>query len=238
MATIKKTWKELMTNQPSTLTAFFTATETLASQVDSAFNTKYGFSTNVSGALSAIKTDFLNSTNSVWDEMPIYMSSFKWNDRRFILDLQDRLQKYLGFIKKMITDEGLKRRMIINRSYSNGTHSTGTDKNYFSETPQAELDNFENALIRYASNLGKNTNDTQTNQNGSSGETTTSTNWDEEFKNLEFAFYNDLVDFITRLPDMIYQNYCLDQRPFTEVRRDWWKHLKDLRDIYLQDVNL
>ena len=232
MAVVKKTWKELTTNLSSVISALFTEASTLAGDVDTAFNTKYNTTLNsVSNALEMIRDDFLSPATTIWADMTIYMSSFKENDKRFIKVISDNLNKYLLFIKKMITDEGIKRDMIISRNYSNGTHSDGTDKNYFSETPQAELENFEDAIIRYASNLGKNNSSTDTRQNGSSGETTKSVNWDEQFKNLEFAFRNELVDYITRIPDMIYMNYCLDSRPFTEIRKEWYKHLKSLYNL-------
>ena len=230
---VKKTWNELLTETNGITGIIDTTVINLGKDVDTSFNTKYEKGhTNLEGLLRDIKDYFLTSSdNNVWKELNIFMSSYKLKDFRFCRVIRDNLIKYLIFINKMINDEGIKRRMSTSRSFSNGTSSESEDKNYFSETPQATLDNFETAIIKYASNLGKNDVTSTTRQNGSNTENVNSANWEEEFKNLEFAFYNDLADYITRIPDMLYNNFCLDSRPCTEIRKASREAIKDLFNL-------
>lgn len=212
---IKKTWNEMLTENQAISTFITTDIENLATGLDSAFNTKYGVQTKVKSVLDAIKEDYLTA-DGVWEDLPIYLSDYKLKDRRVCLQIQDNLIRYLRFLTKMVTDEGIGRIMSLNRNFTNTTSSSSTDNNLYSETPQIELNNFEDA-IKYASNVAKNTGSSTTQQGGGSGETSKSTNWEEGKKNLDFAFYNEIVDYIIAIPNMLYNYFALDSRPITEL---------------------
>ena len=193
----------------------------LGSALDSAFETKYGTSTKVAIALTDISNDYLKPSNSpnargLWEDLPIYLSSFKLKDRRVCLQIKDNLIRYLKFLLKMTNDEGLQRKMVVSRNFANNNSSSNTDKNVYSETPSIELQDFEEA-IKYASNVSRNDNTGSSSQSGASGETATNVNWEEALKNLQFAFYNEIVDYIISIPSELYNYYSLDSRPITEL---------------------
>ena len=185
--------------------------------------------TQVKGLIDYINDYYFTAGETcVWKDMPIYMSSFKEKDKRIVFTLRDRLLKYLRFFTKMITDDGLMRRMSVSRNFSNNSTDNNTSRNYYSETPQESLDNFETAIIQYASNLTKDTSNRNGTQSGNSSETATNLSWDEGMKNLRLVFYNDLVDFIAEIPNIVYNYYCLDSRPAPALVSEYYRSLIDL----------
>ena len=233
MAVIKKTWDEMLTEDNEISNIIDSTVITLGSDLDTAFNTKYGSSTKVAEALTDMSNDYLKPANSqnargLWEDLPIFLSSFKLKDRRPSLQVKDNLIRYLKFLTKMVTDEGITRKMVVARNFANNNSSSNTDKNVYSETPQLVLQDFEDA-IQYASNVSRNENIGSSAQSGASGETANNVNWDEALKNLQFAFYNEIVDYIISIPSELYNYYALDSRPITELvvaRR------KALRELY------
>lgn len=219
--TIKKTWDELLTENNEIVDVIDSGIIALGTALDSAFNTKYGTSTEVANALSCIKYDYLSLSTSedargLWSDLPIWLSSYKLKDRRPTIKIHDNLIRYLKFLIKMTTDEGIQRKMVVARNFTNNNSSSNTDKNVYSETPQLSLQTFEDA-IEYASNVSRNENTGSSSQSGSSGETSTNVNWEEALKNLQFAFYNEIVDYIISIPFELYNYYSLDSRPITEL---------------------
>ena len=194
---------------------------TLGTALDTAFNTKYSVSTKVATALTDVSNDYLKPSNSenargLWEDLPIFLSSYKLKDRRPSIQIKDNLIRYMKFLAKMIADEGLQRKMVVSRNFNNTNTSHNTDKNVYSETPQLELQDFEEA-IQYASNVSRNDNEGGSTQAGLSGETATNVNWEESLKNLQFAFYNEIIDYIVAIPSELYNYYSLDSRPITEL---------------------
>ena len=222
---VKKKWNELVT-QNSLSSIIDTNTIALGTTLDSEMNTKYGTFSNIEDLLKHIKNDFLtSSSNGVWYELPIYMSSFKEKDKRVLYGLNDRLNKYIRFFTKMLVDDGLARQMSIDRGFDNHSGESDTNKRYDSETPSEEIDNFETAIIKYASALSKDQRNRTANQNGTSYERAKNLTWDEGMKNLRLVFYNDLVDFISSIPNIVYNYYCLDSRPAPDLVRGYYEAL-------------
>ena len=221
MSVIKKTWKELL-QANSNLNGCLNDQNILsqAEALDTAFSTKYGVATHVKQCIQDMSDDYLStdteSSTELWEDLEIFMSSFKVKDRRPIIKIKDNLLRYLRFLTKMIADEGLTRKMIVSRNFDNNNTSSNTDKNVYSETPSLDIQTFEDA-ISYASNVSRNDNEGESHQSGASGETATNVNWDEALKNIQFAFYNEIVDYITSLPSELYNYYSLDSRPITEL---------------------
>ncbi len=203
---------------------------TLAENMDTAFSTKYGQSTQIKNALTCIKNDYLTPNTNLWADMDIFLSSFKLKDKRICIAIKDNLIRYIRFLTKMITDEGLSRSMSIDRGFTNSLSSGTQDKNYYSETPSMQLDNFEEA-IKYASNLSKNEGTTNTSQNGTSYERNNAKTWDEARKNLEYAFYNDLMQYIIKIPNELYMYYALDGRPVPELMKSMYDYMKTVINL-------
>ena len=44
-------------------------------------------------------------------------------------------------------------------------------------------------------------------------------------KNLRLVFYNDLMDFIAWIPNIIYNYYCLDSRPAPALVKEYYSSL-------------
>ena len=165
--------------------------------------------------------------DNYWADMPIFISSYKFKDKSPFGELLLRLTQYLGFYKRILTDEGLARSVVTHREYSNTGESDGNNKNYNSETPQITLNNFDDA-IKYASNLSKNEDHTESSTSGDSDLSVKSKSWDEEEKNLKYIFYNDLCDFIRKMPQWIYAQYSLDSMPSYDIVKETFNYFKDM----------
>ena len=164
---------------------------------------------------------------NLWVEMDIFISSFKEHDQRIFHEIRMRLLQYLGFFKRVLTDDGVARKMVTHRAYSGSGSSDGSYKNYYSETPQIELTNFDDA-IKYASNLEKNEDTRSTSKEGESDFELKSFNWDEALKNMKMVFYNDLIRYIHSLPLLVYEYYALDEYPVGYSIAEYFKTMKDL----------
>lgn len=168
-----------------------------------------------------------DTTKNIWKDMDIFLSSFKENDRRIFHEIHMRMIQYLGFYKKILTDDGVARKMVTHRNYSGTGTSSGDYKNYYSETPQIELTNFDDA-IKYASTLEKNEDSRDTSKEGESDFELKSFNWDEALKNMKMVFYNDLIRYINSLPLLVYDYYALDEYPVGYSIAEYFKTMKDL----------
>ena len=176
-----------------------------------------------------ITSHFLTNTeeDNYWADIPIFVSSYRFKDKRPFGELVLRLTQYLGFYKRVLTDKGLTRSVVTHREYSNQGESSGENKNFNSETPQITLDNFDDA-IKYASNLAKNEDSTSSSNSGNSDLTVESKSWDEEEKNLKYIFYNDICDFMNKMPQWIYSQYALDSMPAYDIVKETFNYFKDL----------
>lgn len=206
----------------------------LVNEVDSLFTLTYKDSGNdyrLSNLFNRVIEQFFTKENdekyNIWFNMPIFISSYNFKDRSPFGELVLRLTQYLGFYKKILTDNGLARSVITHREYDNRGNSDGTTKSYNSETPQIELTNFDDA-IKFASSLAKNEDLTHSRTYGDSDLTVSSKSWDEEEKNLKYIFYNDLCDFIRKMPQWIYAQYSLDSMPTYDIVKETFNYFKDL----------
>ena len=227
----KKLWTELVTaNDLNTL--LDTGITNLAGQIDTLMNTKFGISTRLQTYISYINTAFFSSEgNNQWSGLNIYISSYALGDKRFSYLLYDKLQKYLAFYIKFITNDGLAKTVTINRDYEDHAGASNHAENIHSETPQIELSNFEDG-IKYASTLDKDTGGSTANSNGENSETRSEVTWNEAMSNLRTSLFNDLVDYVTRIPNMLFNHYSLDTMPFTEVIKATCQYVRNLSDIY------
>ena len=169
----------------------------------------------------------VTEADNYWADMPIFVSSWAWKDKSIFGETILRLTQYLGFYKKILTDSGLARSVATHREYSNSGESDGNNKLFNSETPNKELTNFDDA-IKFASNLSKNVDHTESSTEGESDLTVTSKSWEEEEKNMKYIFYNDLCDYIRNIPAWIYSQYSLDSAPQDYIREETFKYFKDM----------
>lgn len=204
--------------------------------VDELFAEKFGEDSSPLG-LSALYETVLYSYLlqhhehiNLWKDMPIYVSSYKRNDLRVVNEISRRLWEYLGFYKKILTDDGVARKVITHRTFANNGSSSGNYKNYESDTPQTQLTNFDDA-IDYASRLEKNEDSRETSKAGVTDYDLKSFNWDEALKNLKMVFYNDLCRYINSIPVLLYNYYALDEYPVSESIKEYFHTLKTIRDL-------
>lgn len=230
MSVLKITWNDFITEHVSALSDMCLPLYNLLEEVDDLFFSKISEGTSphyLKESLPYISEKFFTPNLSIWDKMPIFVSSYKFEDKRFINELSVRLLQYIAFYKKILTDDGVARKLVSKRTYSSESDVTGDYKNYESETPQTNLTNFDDA-IDYASRLEKNEDSRKTEKSGESDYELKSFNWDEALRNMKMVFYNDLVRYINSLPVLIYNYYALDEYPVGYSIEEYFKTLKDL----------
>ena len=231
MAIKKTTWTKLIQRNSE-----FTAEKALLSTTDimnqlSAVDAGL-VAKGMVGYLSALHTTMLTryinqSANEVWKDLPIYISTYKEHDFRIWYLIADSLTRYLSFYKKILTDDGFARRFVYDRQFHNESATSQSNKDYNSETPNIELDNFEDA-IKYASSLSKQEQDAEGEQAGTSQDVHTGKTFDEAIKNARLIYFNELADYIARIPNMIYKYYSLDSMPVTGVIIESREYLRSL----------
>lgn len=192
-----------------------------------------------------VQEDFLdpdsNSSNKVWDDLHIYVSSFKETDSRFIYLLANKLREYIAFYEKVLTNEGVQRNLVYSKEYGNEGSSSSTDRGTDSVTPQnsnlydsqhPESDTlFDQAIANYASSINKNKTSSTSSSSGSSDTTVTGVTWEESKKNIQMMFFNELKDYIMSIPERIYSWYSLETIPAPELCKLFLEYRKAIWDL-------
>ena len=80
--------------------------------------------------------------------------------------------------------------------------------------------------------MDKNTNSFTGENSGTAYERKSEVTWDEAMSNLRTALFNDLVDYVIRIPNMIYNHYSLDTMPFMEQVKATFRYFENLAEIY------
>lgn len=242
MAIKKITWKTLMTNLSSA--DLFSGLEAELANIDSELdNSLDSYSqTPIKDIVTYIKTYIVtDSNNGIWKDLPIYISSFRENDLRFMHLLKAKIREYLGFYYKIITDEGVQRHLVYAKSYGNDGSSSAIERGFNSNTPQNSLlynaveatadTNFDQAIADYASTIDKNKSKTTSHTEGTSDTTVSGTTWEEGKKNVELLFFNELKDYLFSIPERIYHYYSLETIPAPELFKKFIEHLEEVREI-------
>ena len=240
----KKTWDELITNNEANSILDNIATE--AEYIDSKLNQQSESfnSHDLADLVNYVKT-YMLSVNGVWKDLPIYVSSFKFNDKRIIHLIKNKVREYLLFYRKLVTDNGVSRNLAYVKNYTNAGTASSVERGTNSETPQnsslynpsqPESDSlFDEAIADYASHINKNKASSESSNKGNSETLVTGGTWDEQKKNLQLVFFNELKEYIISIPDRIYSYYSIDTIPFTELqvlRGKYYKELADLLESY------
>ena len=185
------------------------------------------------------------SNSLVWKDLDIYVSSFKENDRRFILLLKNKLREYIGFYRKILTDAGIQRALVYDKTYQNSGNASSVERGTDSVTPQnsglydpahPESDSlFDKAIADFASSIDKNKASSESHSQGGSTTNVTGVTWEEGKKNLQLLFYNELKDYIMSLPERIYSYYSIDTIPAPELAKKCYQHLCEVKDMFESD---
>ena len=216
-------WKTLMTqiSAKTELEKF----ESDVTDIDTALNNGLTYSESSLKDLLEVVTDEIltDSDDGMWAELDIWLSSFREKDKRFIYLLSAKLREYLKFYKKILTDSGVQRNLIYSKTYNNsgtassierGTNSTTPQNSSLYDSSHPESDSlFDQAIADFASAIDKNKASSQSESHGGSRTGVTGVTWEEQKKNLQLMFYNELKDYIMTIPERIYSHYSLDTMP-------------------------
>lgn len=184
---------------------------------------------------------FLHDENNVWEDLNIYVSSFKENDKRFILLLKNKLREYLGFYKKILDNSGVQRALLYSKTYENDGNANSVERGTNSQTPQnSSLYNpqspesdalFDQAIADYASAIDKQKAHSDSHSEGGSDTTVSGTTWEEGKKNLQLLFFNELKDYLMSIPERIYAYYSLDTVPFMELHKMRLEYFQQIKEM-------
>ena len=84
---------------------------------------------------------------------------------------------------------------------------------------------------KYASTMDKDGSTSSANAHGAGDEAREEVTWDEAMNNLRTQLFNDLVDYVTRVPNMIYNHYCTDTLPYAVMIKSSYEYLKNLAEV-------
>ena len=221
-------WKNLMTNLDAKTE--FDKFNNEVKAVDDLINAKLsGYSTQSLFKILDLVCDQMltNNDNGIWADLPVFMSSYREHDKRFIFLLCSNLREYIGFYKAMLTNNGVSRALEYAKTYSNDGEASSTERRTDSETPQnpslydsthPESDTlFDQAIADYASAIGKNKASSTSKSWGGSTTNVSGVTWEEAKKNLQYVFYNELKNFIMSIPERIYSYYSLETTPMPSL---------------------
>lgn len=234
----KMKWKNLIQTKPYNV---LSDSNDIIEEIDSLISTLLEHdTTNLKTLFEEVYSFFGN--DSIWNELDIYISSYKENDKRIWYVLNQKLQEYTGFYKKLLTDNGISRKIVTQHNYQ--SNRTGKNKNtgLNSQTPQytglysdieEKISNveLEKAIANYASDISRDESDTQQNDSGASGTTVTGASWEETLKNVKLVYFNELVDFIANIPNLIYAYYSLDTLPTPALVRKYFDNVRATFEI-------
>lgn len=164
-----------------------------------------------------------------WNDLDIGVSSFGINQLR-VLDITNKYIQYVIWATKVVSDDGIAGIISNSRILGEKGVNTGKSKDTNSDLPQVDVNSqsqFE-LDMSYVSNI--NNNDSSSNYNRDVNETTNmkSRTWEQEVKNLQMVYMNEIVDYITKLPYTIYKAYSLDATPVPLLISNYMKSFKDL----------
>ena len=242
MAIKKLKWQTLMSqiNAKTEFESFVTDVEA----IDSSLNTGLSYTGKALKNLLQVVTDeILTSANTcIWKDMLIFVSSYRENDKRFVYLLSAKLREYLDFYKKILTDAGVQRNLVYAKTYNNAGSASSVERGTNSTTPQnsnlydsehPESDSlFDEAIANYASAIDKNKASSTSESHGGSRTAVSGVTWDEQKKNIQLMFYNELKDYIISIPERIYSYYSIDTIPAPELIKLAIKHFEEVADMF------
>ena len=246
MAVKKLKWPQLMTNlNPAVILEVMEAD---IDEIDSAINDELQ---GGGEGLGDLKNEIYRilypnpESGNVWQDLDIYISSFKEHDRRFIFLLQAKLREYVAFYRRVLTDAGVQRQLVYSKLYNNSGSANSTERGTTSVTPQnsnlydpqhPESDSlFDVAIANFASNIDKNKASSTSSSQGNSSTTVTGTTWEEGKKNLQMLFFNELKDYMMSIPERIYSYYSLETIPAPELYKKLLDNLFETRDMLINE---
>ena len=245
MAVKKIKWKTLINQIQASSILFNADLESAIDDIDDLIDEQIGENADIGSLgdlLGYIKSDIItDSNNGIWADLMVYTSSYIENDKRLLYLLLNKLREYVGFYKKILTDNGVQRALVYSKTYQNNGSSNNIDRNINSDVPQNSnlYDSehptsnalFDQAIADFASSIAKNKADATSHTDGTSGTNVTGTTWEEGKANIQMMFYNELKDYIYSLPERIYSIYSLDSVPAPELVKKVYEYYHNLRDL-------
>ena len=185
------------------------------------------------------------SDSLIWKDLDIFVSSYKENDRRFILLLKNKLREYVAFYKKILDDSGIQRALVYAKSYENDGNASSIERGLNSTTPQnsnlydsshPESDAlFDQAIADFASAIDKNKASSNSHSEGGSTTNVTGVTWEEGKKNIQLLFYNELKEYIMSIPDRIYSYYSIETIPVPELAKKMFSFISEVEEMFESD---
>lgn len=247
MAIKKIKWEELMPKiLPTRLDSSLQALASVITEVNNMQVSVIGAS-NIAVIYNEVMIALCRDNNnpSQWKDLTIFVSSFKENDCRFTELLIQKLLEYAEFYKKILTDSGIQRALSYGKTYTNNGSSSSQERGTESVTPQnsnlydsehPESDAlFDQAIADFASGINKNKTSVTSSNYGGSTTLVTGTTWEEQRKNLQMLFYNELCDYMMSLPEKIYSYYSIGTIPAPELAKFMSQHIKEVMEMFTSD---
>lgn len=169
----------------------------------------------------------LNPSLSSWKDLPIWISSYKpFTRNEYVNKVFFDLMRYINAYSFLLINNGFARSIVRKGALSSSTDSSSKNKDYNSETPQVSSNDEALDNLEYLSNASKsfNTSTSSVSQNDNVEET--SKTWEDEKKNLELVYYNDITNYIMRIPYLIYDYFALDTYPYPDAIERFYENLK------------
>lgn len=210
-------WNKFIKNNFTDYLTSLSQIKTLIQSVNTLYNTKYGVQ-NIMYSSFVDFIDPLNVDNTDWRDMYLYLSTYKTSDKRGIEYALSYCLNYLTFYKSILQSEGIKG---TEKTHLEGTDdlTLGTSTNTFdSEVPQ--VPNIDESVIdamNYLSSASKSVNSGTDNRELETDTETTRATWEEELKNKNMLFKDNLQLVLNNIPKMIYNYYSLDAIPVGEA---------------------
>lgn len=228
---------------PQRVANSLTNLEALITEVNNKQVTYMGYS-NLSAIYNELKIMLNQDANNepAWKNLLIYTSTYKENDVRYMQLLIQKLYEYAGFYSKILSDNGVQRALSYSKSYSNDGNADSLERGFDSVTPQnSALYNavestadelFDKAIGDYASSIDKNKGHSESHNEGESSTEVTGVTWDEQKKNLQMLFYNELCDYLMSIPERIYSYYSIDTIPVPELAKMFSEHIRQVLEMF------
>ena len=190
---------------------------------------------SLTSMFSDIMSEKLNKNNTMWADMPIYVSSYVVGetscDKLRAYEVCNKLTQYLAWCLKIMEDDGVAKSIVISRALQDAGSNSSTSKDSYSETPQLGQVDFDEDMLDYRSNFDKGSTAGSYTRATNTSVTTQHKSWDEEMKNLRNVYMAEMSEYIRKIPYLIYSAYALDNYPYPELIKGY---IENTRALYEQ----
>lgn len=169
---------------------------------------------------------------SIYKDIKIMCLSQKYYRSDIFENISFNLNRYIGYLKKFITDNGFARKVIEKRTLKEDSTSDGTSRSYNSDTPQVSGVSDETLdTLEFLSNATKDVDSASSNREGEYTREIDTISFKEQKENFAILYEEAILDYIFSIPMIVYDFYSMRHLPlsFTKERMlDYYKELKEL----------